>query len=336
MPPITIKDVAKKANVSVATVSRVMNASDKVTPETRDKVLAVCDKLNYSPNLQAKRLKLGRTQSIIAVLPFLTLPSIVERLRGLQEALATSEYDLIPFSVGSPADRETYLASLSNRSRADGVLIISMPITEQQVSRFQSVKMPVVLIDSVHSGLRRVIVDDLAGGRMATNHLIELGHTRIGFVSDYLDNPLHFSSMKDRFKGYFQALEEHQVEIPLQYQKEGKHGRQEAMEMALELLQLPKPPTAIFAACDTQAIGVLDAAKQMNLSVPDDLSVVGYDDIRDAGYVNLTTIQQPLYESGVEGGKALIKMIDCPDPEPLETILPVSLVIRNTTAAPKK
>ena len=146
----------------------------------------------------------------------------------------------------------------------------------------------------------------------------------------------HFSSMKDRFKGYFQALEEHQVEIPLQYQKEGKHGRQEAMEMALELLQLPKPPTAIFAACDTQAIGVLDAAKQMNLSVPDDLSVVGYDDIRDAGYVNLTTIQQPLYESGVEGGKALIKMIDCPDPEPLETILPVSLVIRNTTAAPKK
>lgn len=336
MPPITIKDVAEKANVSVATVSRVLNASEKVIPETRDKVLAVCEELGYSPNLQAKRLKLGRAQAILAVLPFLTLPSIVERLRGLQEALATSEYDLIPFSVGSPEERETYLASLANPSRADGVLVISMPITEQQVRRFQAVNMPVVLIDSVHPDLKRVIVDDIAGGKMATDHLIELGHTRIGFISDYLDNPLHFSAMEDRYTGYIQALAEHQIEVHPQNQKEGEHGREEAMEMALELLQLPTPPTAIFAASDTQAIGVLDAAKQMNLSVPEDLSVVGYDDIRDAGYVNLTTIKQPLYESGIEGGKALIKMIDYLEFEPLETILPVSLVIRNTTTAPKK
>lgn len=335
MSPTTIKDVAEKAKVSVATVSRVINSSEKVVPETRDRVLAVAKQLDYSPNLQAKRLKLGRTHTIIAVLPFLTLPSIVERLRGLQQSLADSEYDLIPYSVGTPEDRESYLASLSNRSRADGILIISMPITEYQVQRFQAANVPVVLIDSFHPDLKRVIVDDVAGGVMATTHLVELGHTRIGFVSDHLDNPLNFSSMKDRHKGYIKTLEEHNIEILPQYQIASDHGREEAKEMAIKLLNLPTPPTAIVAACDTQAIGVLDAANQMNLSVPEDISVVGYDDIRDADFVNLTTIKQPLHESGVEGGKALINMIDFLEIEPLETVLPVSLVIRGTTAAPK-
>lgn len=334
MSSVTIKEVAKQANVSIATVSRVLNSSDKVTPETRDKVLAACQKLGYSPNIQAKRLKLGRTHSIMAVLPFLTLPSIVERLRGSLQALAQSEFDLIPFSVGSPEDREAYLASLANRSRADGVLIISMPITAFQVQRFQNVGMPVVLIDSNHPEMKRINVDDVAGGKLATDFLLELGHERIGFISDHLDNPLHFSSMADRFVGYCKALEEKKISINPQYQKQGLHGREHAKQMALELLGLPTPPTAIFAASDTQAIGVLDAAKQLKISVPDELSVIGYDDIRDAGYVNLTTIKQPLFESGVEGSKALMHLIEYNQIEPLETILPVSLVVRGTTAAP--
>jgi DNA-binding LacI/PurR family transcriptional regulator len=335
MPPVTIKDVAQKANVSIATVSRVLNESDKVIPETRDKVLAACKELGYTPNIQAQRLKLGRTQSILAVMPFLTLPSIVERLRGLQKALAPSEYDLIPFSVGTPEEREAYLASLSNRSRADGVLIISMPITEEQVRRFQEIGMPVVLIDSAHPAVRRIIVDNIAGGKLATDHLLELGHERIAFISDYLDTPFHFSAMLDRYKGYCIALEEMNIEVNPQYQKQGFHGREEAKEMALELLRQPVPPTAIFAASDTQAIGVLDAASEMNITVPDELSVIGYDDIRDADYVNLTTIKQLLFEAGVEGGEALIDLIESGPMEPLETILPVSLVIRKTTAPPR-
>jgi DNA-binding LacI/PurR family transcriptional regulator len=334
MATVTIKEVAAKANVSIATVSRVLNASDKVTPKTREKVLAACKELGYSPNVLAKRLKLGRTQSILAVLPFLTLPSIVERLRGLQDAFAATEYDLIPFSVGTPEGREKYLASLSNRSRADGVLIISMPITEIQVRRFLNIAMPVVLIDSIHPDLRRIIVDDFAGGKLATDHLLSLGHQRIGFISDHLDNPLHFSSMKDRYNGYCMALEEKQINISSEYERQGPHGREEAKAMALELLTLPIPPTAIFAASDTQAIGVLDAARELNISVPDELSVIGYDDIRDADYVNLTTIKQPLFESGVEGGKALINLIEGSANSPLETILPVSLVVRGTTSVP--
>jgi DNA-binding LacI/PurR family transcriptional regulator len=334
MPPVTIKEVAKRAKVSIATVSRVLNSSDKVTQGTREKVLAACKDLGYSPNLQAKRLKLGKTHTIMAVLPFLTLPSIIERLRGVLEAFAASEFDLIPFSVENPQEREIYLASLSNRSRSDGVLIISMPITESQVQRFQDIGMPVVLIDSHHRTLKRIIVDDIAGGEMATDHLLELGHERIAFISDHLDNPLQFSSMADRFQGYRKALEEKQVKFNPQYQKQGKHGREEAKQMALELLNLSIPPTAIVAASDTQAIGVLDAARHMNISVPRQLSVIGYDDIRDADYVNLTTIKQPLYESGLEGGKAILQQIENGLLEPLEIQLPVSLIIRGTTAAP--
>ena len=334
MSSVTIKEVAKRANVSIATVSRVLNLSDKVTPETRDKVLVACSDLGYSPNLLAQRLKLGRTNSIVAVLPFLTLPSIVERLRGVQQALAPTEFDLIPFSVGTPEDRETYLLSLANRSRADGVLIISMPITEQQVQRFQKIGMQVVLIDSVHPEFKSINVDDVAGGKLATDYLIELGHRRIGFISDHLENPLHFLSMAERYKGYCKALNENGIKINPNYQKQGPHGREEAKKMSLELLSLPEPPTAIFAASDTQAIGVLDAANQLGIKVPDDLSVIGYDDIRDADYVNLTTIKQPLFESGLEGGSAILEQVESGISEPLQINLPITLILRGTTAPP--
>ncbi len=335
MSSVTMKEVAERAKVSVATVSRVLNSSDKVTSKTQEKVLAACKQLGYTPNLQAKRLKLGKTQTIMAVMPFLTLPSIVERLRGVQQALAPSEYDLIPFSVGSSEDRDSYLASLANRSRADGVLVISMPITEKLVQRFKSIGLPLVLIDSNHPDLTRVIVNDIAGGKMATNHLIELGHVRIGFISDHLENPLHFCSMLDRFKGYRLALEDKGIEFDPRYQKQGHHGREEARKMALELLDLPSPPTAIFAASDTQAIGVLDAARERGLSIPGDLSVIGYDNIRDADYLNLTTINQPLFESGLEGGQALLEIIETDEQEPQEKLLPVSLILRGTTGEPK-
>jgi len=328
----TIKDVAQKAEVSIATVSRVLNELDNVSPATRQKVLDACDELGYSPNMQAKRLKLGFTNSIAAVMPFLTLPSIVERLRGVQATLAESEYDLFPFSVENPEERDQYLERLANRSLADGVLIISMPISSEQVARFRRIDMPVVLIDSFQPGCSRVFTDDVLGGKMATEHLLDLGHRRIGFLSDHLDLPMQFSSTRDRFQGYRLALEENGIPFDPAYQKQGPHGREAARAMALELLTTNGRPTAIFAASDTQAIGVLDAARELDLSVPDELSVVGYDDIRDAEYVHLTTIRQPLFDTGKIGGKILIEQIaqGCLDEQ--EALLPLSIITRSTTA----
>lgn len=336
MSNATMQDVAKKAGVSVATVSRVLNGSEKVVEDTRQRVLKACEELDYSLNPAAQRLRLGRTNTICIVLPFLTLPSIVERLRGVQDALLESNFDLIPFSVGSPEMRDTRLHNLSNKSRTDGLMIISMPINDHQAKRLIHNDMPVVLIDSDHPEFNRVNVNDTEGGRIATQHLIDLGHRKIGFISSHLENPLQFSSTLNRYHGYCQALKSSDLPINPQYQKEGSHGRKEAEEMALDLLQLPDPPTAIFASSDTKAIGILDAAKTLDLNVPDQLSVIGYDNIRDAEYLNLSTIQQPLYQAGKLGGETLLHIIDHPPEEPNEIILPVELVIRGTTQSPSK
>lgn len=331
----TMQDVAHKAGVSVATVSRVLNGSDKVVEETRQKVLQVCEELDYSLHMAAQRLRLGKTNTICVILPFLTLPSIVERLRGVQEALLDSGYDLIPFSVGSPEMRDSRLFDLANRSRTDGLLIISMPINDKQTQRIINNDLPVVLIDSKKPEFSRVNVDDQKGGRMAVEHLIGLGHRKIGFISSHLENPLQFSSTLDRYHGYCEALGEAGITIDPAYQREGEHGREEAEDMALSLLQLPDPPTAIFASSDSKAVGVLDAARKMNINIPAQLSVIGYDNIRDAEYLNLTTIQQPLFQAGLLGGRTLLSLIDQPQTSPEEIILPVELVVRDTTAPPQ-
>jgi len=335
MSNATMQDVAKRAGVSVATVSRVLNGSDKVVEETRERVLEACQDLDYSLHLAAQRLRLGKTNTICVILPFLTLPSIVERLRGVQEALLDSGFDLIPFSVGSPEMRDSRLFDLANRSRADGLLIISMPINDKQAERINNNDMPVVLIDSDKPDFCRVNVNDQEGGRIATEHLISLGHEKIAFISSHLENPLQFSSTLNRYHGYCQALDMAGIPINLAYQEEGDHGREEAEEMAISLLQQPDPPTAIFASSDSKAIGVLDAAKTLNIKVPEQLSVIGYDNIRDAEFLNLTTIQQPLYQAGLVGGKMLLQLIEHSQATPEETILPVELVIRETTAPPK-
>lgn len=330
----TMQDVALRAGVSVATVSRVLSGSDKVVEETRQRVIVACEELDYTLNQTAQRLRLGKTNTICVVLPFLTLPSIVERLRGVQEALLESNYDLIPFSVGSPEMRDSRLYDLSNRSRTDGLMIISMPINDQQAERLAQNNMPVVLIDSDHPEFNRVNVDDKEGGRTATQHLIGLGHTKIAFISSNLENPLQFSSTLNRYHGYCKALRDAGLPIEPRYQKEGKHGRKEAEEMALDLLQQSDPPTAIFASSDTKAIGVLDAARTLNLKVPEQLSVIGYDNIRDAEYLNLTTIQQPLFQAGLVGGETLLRIIHQIPVMPDEIILPVDLIIRGTTNPP--
>jgi DNA-binding LacI/PurR family transcriptional regulator len=336
MSDVTLKDVAQRAGVSVATVSRVLNDSDKVIDETREKVLQACQELDYTLHLAAQRLRLGKTNSICVILPFLTLPSIVERLRGIQEALLNSNLDLIPYSVGSPEIRDKRIHDLANRSRADGLMIISFPINDQQTERLLKNKMPVVLIDSERSEFSRVNVDDTMGGKLATQHLIDLGHRKIAFISSHLENPFQFSSTLNRYHGYRNALEGAGIPVNHDYHVEGEHGRKEAEEMALSLLNQANPPTAIFASSDTKAVGVLDAARKKGIKIPEQLSVMGYDDIRDAEFLELTTIKQPLFKAGKIGCETLLSIIEHPDREPEAIILPVELIVRKTTASPPR
>jgi DNA-binding LacI/PurR family transcriptional regulator len=331
MSPVTIRDVAKKASVGVGTVSRVLNNHTAVSAETREKVLAAIQELHYTPNPLARRLSLGRTLTIGVVLPFLTLPSYVERLRGVQQALEDSQYDLTLFSVEKPEKVDRYITDLSRKSRVDGVIFISLPLSDSQISQFSHAEIPIVLVDAYHPDISRVCVDDETGGYLATSHLIAIGHLKIAFLSDYLDNPFKFTAMRERYNGYRKALKESSIAFRPGYHQEGTLGARDSFEKAMALLTLPDRPTAIFAASDTHAIGVIKAAHELGVKVPEDLSVVGYDDIRDAEYLHITTIHQPLFDSGVESANILLAGLVEPSEAPIELNLPIKLVIRGTT-----
>ncbi|MCP4421883.1 MAG: LacI family transcriptional regulator [Chloroflexi bacterium] len=331
MSAITIRDVAKKAGVGVGTVSRVLNSSASVSVATRQKVQDAIQTLNYTPNLTARRLSRGKTMTLGIVVPFFTSPSAVKRLQGVVSVMATSEYDMILFDIEKAEDRETFLQNVVRRKMTDGLLIISFSPNDEDVVRFELAGLPTVLIDAYHPLLSRVVVDNVAGGLIATQHLIELGHQKIAFISDCLDSPFN-SPVRDRYTGYRKALRDAGIPFIPQYHQQAIHGREEAVQMGHELLSLPDPPTAVFAYSDTQAIGVLDAARELNRQIPAELSVIGFDNIDTAEFLNLTTVRQSLFDSGVQGAKLLLNQMRMEPSAPQEILLPLELVIRKTTA----
>ncbi len=201
----TIRDVAKRAGVSTATASRVLNGSDLVNEATRQTVLRVMAELHYTPSLAAQRLSLGRTLTITVVTSFLTRPQAAERLRGVDAVLSDSAFDLVIYNVETVEKRDQYLGSLARAQRTDGLLVISLPPSPDDVARLASAAVPVVIIDAFvpdETTLPRVNGDDAAGGALATRHLLELGHREIGYVGDEFENPFGFTSSRERFRGY--------------------------------------------------------------------------------------------------------------------------------------
>ncbi len=335
--PATIRDVAKKAGVGLGTVSRVLNQSPQVSNSTRQRVLDVIDELDYSPNPIARRLSLGKTHTIAVIIPFFTRPAAVERLRGVTYSISGTNYDLIVANIETPERRVEVFKDLARRERVDGVLIISLPFSEKDAELFRKSGIPLVIIDvndPLLNDFNRIVVDDIEGGRKAVQHLLDLGHTNIGYISDLLEDPFPFSASRARFMGYCQALEAAGINPCPEMHRHGEHSRSDAKIITAEMLRMPDRPTAIFAASDTQAIGVMEAARDAGLRIPDDLSIVGYDDVEIAEYLSLTTIRQLLVESGEKGVRRLLEVMEKPSREPVCETIPTELVIRTTTAPP--
>lgn len=330
----TIRDVAQRAGVGLGTVSRVLNNSPLVSSATRQRVLDVIAELHYKPSHVARSLSLGKTLTIATIAPFFTRPSVVERLRGIEANLTNSGYDLVVHNVESVERRNACLRDIPRKERSDGVLIISLSPRPDEVTTMQRAGVPVVLIDTYAPGMHSVVIDDRLGGYMATRHLLELGHRRIAYVSDSFDDPFNFTSSRDRYEGYVHALTEAGIVVRREYHRAGLHGRYEARLMAHALLALDDPPTAIFAASDTQALGVLEAARDVGMRVPEDLSVIGFDDIEIAEYVSLTTVRQPLFETGARGVALLLELLGGERTVLSCEQLPIELVVRGTTGAP--
>ena len=335
MSSVTIRDVARIAGVSPGTVSRALNGSSLVSVETKLRVEEVARELDYSPNLIARRLSIGKTLSIAVLLPFFTRPSYVERLNGVVSTLAQTQYDLVIHNVETPEQRNILFREIPRKERVDGVLILSLPPRDEDLEFFHNANIPIVFVDAHHPQLielSSISVNDIEGGYKATKYLISLGHKKIGFIGDYIDNPFNFTSSRDRFQGYKQALEESDLPFAPKYYAEDRHGRYAAQRLAQKILAQSDRPTAIVAASDTQAMGVLEAAKELNIKVPEDLSIIGYDDIEMAEYLKLTTIRQMLFESGERGVEILLQHLEDPERPPVHEIQPTELIVRETTA----
>lgn len=335
---ITIREVAARAGVGAGTVSRVLNNSERVSDATRSKVQAAIADLGYRPNPLARGLSRGRCQTIGVIVPDFTTASATERLKGVVAALDGSLYDLVLFNVESPLHRDEHVASL-DRHRADGLVVMSLPLSDHQLERLNSTGMPLVLIDSPGAEVTRVIVDDVAGGRLATDHLVGLGHRRIGFIGDRPDNFFGFTSSHDRELGYRDALASAGVLRDDTLIRYGAHDREVAFDLGLELLTGDDPPTAVFCCSDVQALGVIEAGRHLRLDIPGDVSVVGFDDIEVARYLGITTVRQPLFESGQAGTELLLERLQhpgTPTPDAHTIELDLEMVVRSTTAAPKE
>jgi DNA-binding LacI/PurR family transcriptional regulator len=335
---VTIRDVARRAGVSVATASRALNGKQVVSAPTRDRILAVMEELAFTPSPAARRLSLGRTMTVGVVVSFLTRPQAAERLRGIDSVLADAEFDLVIYNVESVQKRDHYLRTLVEPHRAEGLLVVSLPPPPDAMDVLERAPVPIVFID-VHvptvSVMPRVIGDDVAGGAIAARHLVDLGHRRIAFIGDGAENPFGFTSSQDREAGAVRELAAAGVALPPAWVGHGAHGRYEARDLALWMINRSDRPTAIFAASDTQALGVMAAAHEAGLNIPDDLSVIGFDDIEAADYVGLTTIRQQLFESGRQGAQLLLGEIERrSEAAPVASLAP-ELVVRATTAPPK-
>ena len=327
---VTINDVAREAGVSVATVSKVVNGRYGVAPATAAKVMQVVEQMGYESSLVASSLRRGTT-NVIGVLLAGFEPFSTELLKGMSQHAIGRGYQLMAYS-GAIADDRAIGWERRSISRLAGTLMDGAVIITPTVA-LPSTKMPIVAIDPFHDpdGPPFVDTDNRAGARAAVEHLIDLGHTRIGHIRGRMD----LESSHIREEGYRQALQAAGIKFTDAYVRDGGYRREWAYEAALEMLHLPDRPTAIFAANDLSAFGVIDAATELGLQIPGDLSVIGFDDIPEAAMATprLTTVAQPLTEMGALAFDMLLDMINGRGVEQ-HVQVPSRLIIRETTAPP--
>jgi len=327
----TIVEVAERAGVGVGTVSRVLNNTGAVKPTTRERVLQAIQELDFRPNQAARQLVTTRTNTIGVVLPYLTRPFFVTVLHGIESTAAANAYHLQIFNVESETKRRYYLREMPYRGRVDGLLVLSLPIFDTAAAQFQAASLPAVLVDTYHPALSSIKIDNVAGARLAVEHLLALGHRRIAYVSGPLEGELAFPTNRERLQGYSEALEAYGLPVIPDYILQGEDSHADGMRMTSRLLDHPEPPSGLFAASDLHALGALQVAEERGLRVGADLAIVGFDDIDLAGYMSLTTVRQPMVEMGRRGLELLLDHIDRGVEEPEHIVLPVELVVRRST-----
>ena len=332
---VTIVEVAAQAGVSFGTVSRVINNDIHVKKETRERVLQTMQRLGFVANRQARSLAGGKSNSVGVLVPDLGTGYIGEIIRGIDTELSLTGLDLILYTTHRTASKEAnYVANLAT-GMVDGLLLVLPRSPADFVGNLTRRKFPFVLIDHQGAGCDcpAVGATNWQGGYNATEYLIKLGHKRIGFITGSMD----LGCALDRLAGYRSALRTYHIPEAPELVYEGTFFQPDGYAGASALLDLPAPPTAIFASNDVMAMGCMDAVRNRGLRIPDDVSIIGFDDIPQSAMVHpaLTTIRQPLEQMGRVATQMLLDRIKNPEIVSNRIELPTELIIRESTSPPK-
>jgi LacI family transcriptional regulator len=326
---VTIQKVAQASGVSVSTVSRVLNEKDDVSSETYEKVQQVIQELGYTSSLAARGMRSHRTHVIGLVMPDVSTAYCVEIMGAINQVIARSDYDLLIFTKGDTrkyhtTDQGRRHVLLLNGSIADGVIVVAPPAFEL------SSDSPLVLIDPNEENpcCPGIISTNREGALDVLRYLTELGHRRIGHITGRLE----LVSARQRLQGYNEGLSAAGIPLDDELIQIGDYTDELGFDCAHALFSLHSPPTAIFAASDTTALGVYRAADERGLRIPQDVSVVGFDDLRESAHFDppLTTVNQSIVKMGTMAAEIVIQMLRGEIPEKKLSLIPTKLVIRDS------
>jgi LacI family transcriptional regulator/LacI family repressor for deo operon, udp, cdd, tsx, nupC, and nupG len=332
----TLKEVAKKAGVSITTVSRVINGSAKVNEETRERVQKAMTQLEYQPNRVAQRLRAsnGRSKLLGLIIPDIQNQFYSNIVRGIEDVTYGNDYAVILCNSDENPNKERFYLEVLKSESVDGIILPPIQQFGEEIENLINLGLPIVCVDRklMRKKVDTVVIGNEKGGYDAVNHLIELGHKKIAILT----SSLQFSSFNERQKGYERALKQNGIEIDKRLIKEGDPRSSEtARALTDDLLSLDTPPTAIFATNNLMTLGVLEALNKHNLKIPDDISIVGFDDLPWARAISppLTTVKQPAYEMGRRAAELFFKRVEDPSREPEVIVMDPKLIIRESTAS---
>lgn len=304
----TVEDVAARAGVSVATVSRALRGLPNVAEPTRQRVLAAADELGYWPHPHASRLAAGHTLAIGVALPMVGQWYFAKVLAGVEAVLAPAGYDLLIFGVPTPEDRRRLFSDASPaRQRVDGLILVGMRLPPDGVPPWAS-GLCIVSVGQDIPSIPSISIDNAGAAALAVRHLVNLGHTRIGFIGARTEDGV-YGAPADRRRGYGAELRRHGLGVRRELQVDGEltvDGGRDAMD---RLLSIAPPPTAVFAVSDELAVGAIDSIRRHGFDVPQHVSVIGFDDHDLAAALGLTTIRQSAVRHGQLGAEALLEVL---------------------------
>lgn len=326
----TIHDVADRAGVSAATVSRVVNDSGQTAEATRERVLDAIEELEYRPSRTAKSLAQGATRTIAVAVPTFTTPFHNELLKGVRSRLKDLDADLLLCDLEWEAP-EASLMNFLERGAMDGLLAAGLPAEGLVGEELRTMGRPAVMVGSRWDNFDSFYWDETAGARMATEHLLNQGHTRIGLITTHHESPIRNA----RIRGYKEALRDAGIEPRDDWIATGhteKHAgfSEESGYEAMQRLRDRAPAvTAVFASSDVQAIGAWQALRHEGLSVPEDVALVGYDDVKVSRFIGLSTVSQKMYDIGKAAADLLLRRLEGGDDDaPVSRLITPELQVR--------